>query len=150
VKKYVWLIPVLLLAMAGCGKERLADIATPQEMESKDLLLILPSIPEEFCYADTMTEILDEFSMELNGTDPQVLSIPYNVDCQDYGFSNCEWIDMGVGENNKHASMIECLSDDQEHLCLFLMGNEYRDVEGNTFDETCIMGINSRYKKKEE
>ncbi len=150
-KRYLWLFPLLLLLfIAGCGKERLADIATPEEMESKDLIIILPSIPEEFCYADRMTEILDELAMEFNGTDPQVLSIPESVDCQDYGFSNCVWLDMGVGENNKHTSMIECLSDDKEHLCLYLMGNEYRDVEGNTFDETCVQGINSPYKGQKE
>ena len=139
-KHFLWIL--ILLLLAGCGRDRIADIATPEEMDSKDLLIILPSIPEQFCYADRMMEILNELAVEFNGTDPQVLSIPSNVDCSDYGFVNCTGIDLGVGENNKHASMIECLSDDQQHLCIYLLGNEYRDVEGNTFDETCVQGMN--------
>ena len=139
-KHFLWIL--ILLLLAGCGRDRIADIGTPEEIANKNLLIILPSIPEQFCYADRMTEILDDLSMEFNGTDPQVLSIPENVDCGNYGFTNCEWVDMGVGERNKHTSMVECLSDDQQHFCFYLLGNEYRDVEGNTFDETCVQGMN--------
>lgn len=139
-KKYLWIFFLLLIVIAGCGKDRLADIATPEEMENKDLLFILPSIPEEFCYADRMAELTNDISNEFNGSNPQVLSVQSNVDCSDYGFSDCTRIDMGIGSNNKPSSMIECLSDDKKHICTYLIGNEYRDVEGNTFDETCILG----------
>jgi hypothetical protein len=141
-KNFVWV--VLLVLMAGCGRERIADIATPEEMDSKALLIILPSVPEEFCYADRLTEIMDDFSVELNGTNPQVLSMQSNLDCSDYGFSNCARVDLGTGSDNKPTAMIECLSDDQSRICLFLLGNEYRDVEGNTFDETCVEGIDRK------
>ena len=141
-KNYLWILPLILLIIVGCGKDRIADIATPEEIEEKDIMIILPSIPEQFCYADRMTEILDELAVEFNGTDPQVLSVPSTVDCYDFGFSNCTTVDLGVGENNKHATMVECLSDDQQHLCIYLLGNEYKDVEGNTFEETCIQGMN--------
>jgi len=142
-KKYLWLLSAfLLLLIAGCGKERLANITTPEEMKSKNLIMILPSIPEELCYSDQMTEVLGELSMEFNGTDPQVLSVPESVNCADYGFFNCVTIDLGIGENNKHTGAIECISDDQQHLCFYLLGNEYRDVEGNTFESTCIQGMN--------
>ena len=139
-KHFLWIL--ILILLAGCGRDRIADIATPEEIDNKDLLIILPSIPKQFCYADLMTEILDDLAAEYNGTDPQVLSIPSNVDCSDYGFHNCIVIDMGVGENNKQTTLVECLSDDEHHLCLFILGNEYRDVEGNTFDETCVQGMN--------
>jgi len=129
------------LLLVGCGKDRIADIATPEEIESKDILFILPSIPEALCYADLMTETLSEVSDDLNGTNSQVLSVPENLDCSDYGFSNCLGIDLGIGANNKPQSVVECLSDDEQHICLFLLGNEYKDVEGDTFDETCILGI---------
>jgi len=142
VNKYLWFIPLLLFMAVGCGKERIADIATPEEIENKDLLIILPSIPEEFCYADRMTEMLDELAVEFNGTDPQVLSIPEHVDCSDYGFIKCVTVDLGTGENNKHTGAIECISNDEKHLCFYLLGNEYRDVEGNTFESTCIQGMN--------
>jgi len=141
-KRLVWILLGLLLA--GCGRDRIADIATPEQMDNKALLVILPSIPKEFCYADRMTEILDDFSVELNGTNPQVLSIEANLDCSDYGFGNCVSVDLGTRDDNKPAAMIECLSDDKTRLCLMLLGNEYRDVEGNTFDETCIEGIDRR------
>jgi hypothetical protein len=141
-KRYLWLLPLALILIAGCGKEREAQVATPQEMEEKDLLMILPSIPEEFCYADRMAEVWDELAVEFNGTDPQVLSIPEPVDCYSYGFSRCLWVDMGVAENNKHTYAIECVSDDDTKLCFYLLGNEYRDIEGNTFDETCVQGMN--------
>ncbi len=137
-KRLVWVVLGLLLA--GCGRERVANIATPEQMDNKALLVILPSIPKEFCYADRMMEILDDFSVELNGTNPQMLSIEANLDCSDYGFDNCASIDLGTGDDNKPAAMIECFSDDQTRLCLMLLGNEYRDAEGNTFDETCIEG----------
>jgi hypothetical protein len=146
-KKYLWLLSVpLFLMILGCGKERLADIATPEEMENKNLLIILPSIPEEFCYADRMTEILDDLSAEFNGTDPQVLSVSESVDCSDYGFFNCLTVDLGTGKNNKHTGAIECISDDQQHLCFYLLGNEYKDAEGNTFESTCIQGMNGSSK----
>jgi hypothetical protein len=145
-KWYFWAFPLILIFAAGCGKERLADIATPQQMEEKDLLMILPSIPDQFCYADRMAEIWDELAMEINGTDPQVLSVPEPVDCYSYGFSQCEWIDLGVGENNKHTSVVECISDDEKRLCFYLLGNEYRDVEGNTFEATCVQGMNGSKK----
>ena len=141
VKKYLWLLSLLLL-LVGCGRERLAKIATPDEIAQKDLLIILPSIPKEFCYADRMSELLDELAMEVNGTDPQVLSIEGNVDCSDYGFTACTWVDMGIGEYKKHTTVEECLSDDQEHFCFYMLGNEYRDADGNTFDETCVQGMN--------
>ena len=138
-KQFLWILMLLLLT--GCGRDRIADIATPEEITDKTLLFILPSIPVEFCYADRMMETLNEISDDLNGTNPQVLSVSENLDCSDYGFSNCVTVDMGIGDNNKHSVVIECLSDDEQHICLFLLGNEYRDVEGDTFDETCILGI---------
>ena len=140
-RKFLLILPLLLFALSGCGRDRIADVATPQEIADKALLFILPSIPAEFCYADRMTEILDEISDDLNGTNPQVLSVPENQDCSDYGFSNCTAVDMGIGANNKPQSVVECLSDDEQHICLFLLGNEYRDVEGDTFDDTCILGV---------
>ena len=117
-KQFLWILMLLLLA--GCGRDRIADIATTEEITDKTLLFILPSIPVEFCYADRMMETLN---------------------CSDYGFSNCVTVDMGIGDNNKHSVVVECLSDDEQHICLFLLGNEYRDVEGDTFDETCILGV---------
>ncbi len=140
-RRFLLILPLLLFVFAGCGRDRIADIATPQEITDKTLLFIFPSIPEEFCYADRMTEILDEISDDLNGTNPQVLSLSENLDCSDYGFSNCVNVDMGIGTNNKPQSVVECVSDDEQHICLFLLGNEYSDVDGNAFDETCIMGI---------
>jgi len=141
VKKNLGVFLLLLLVIIGCGKDRLADIATPEEIENKDMIIILPSIPEEFCYADRMAEIVDDFAVDLNGTNPQVLSVPTSVDCSNYGFVNCTEVDLGIGEYKNHSYVIECLSDDKEHICLYLLGDEYRDVEGNTFDESCIMGI---------
>ncbi|MEA3455023.1 MAG: hypothetical protein U9R26_00800 [Campylobacterota bacterium] len=138
-KNILWIL--ILLLLTGCGMERRADIATPEEISDKTLMFILPSIPEQFCYADHMTEALNEVSDDLNGTNPQVLSVSENLDCSDYGFTNCIYIDMGIGENNKPQSLVECISDDEEHICLFLLGNEYKDVDGNTFDETCILGV---------
>ena len=140
-RKFLLILSLLLFVLIGCGRDRIADIATPQEIDEKAILFILPSIPEEFCYADRMTEILNDISGDLNGTNPQVLSLPENLDCNDYGFSNCVTVDMGIGDNNKHHLLVECLSDDEQHICLFLLGNEYRDVEGDTFDDTCILGI---------
>ena len=145
-KKYLWIFFLLLIVIAGCGRDRLADIATPEEIESKDMIVILPSVPEEFCYADRMTEILDDFAVELNGTNPQVLSAPTSLDCSDYGFVNCTEADLGVGEYKNHVFAEECLSDDGQHFCLYILGDEYRDAEGNTFDESCIMGIDKNKK----
>lgn len=138
-KNFLWIL--ILLLLVGCGKDRIVDIATPEEIGSKDILFILPSIPEAFCYADHMTEVLDEVSDDLNGTNPQVLSLPENLDCTHFGFTNCVSLDMGIGVNNKPQSLIECLSEDEQHICLLLLGNEYRDIEGDTFDETCVLGI---------
>ena len=143
-KYFVWTLMLsLLVLLTGCGKERIADIATPEEIDNKTILVILPSIPEQFCYADRMTGTLDELAVEINGTNPQVLSIPENIDCSHYGFYNCTIVDLGVGEMNNPLSMVECLSNDEHHVCLFLLGNEYRDVEGDTFDETCILGLDT-------
>jgi len=138
-KHFLWILMLLLLA--GCGRDRIADIATPEEITDKTLLFILPSIPVELCYADRMMEILNEISDDLNSTNPQMLSVSENLNCNDYGFSNCVTVDMGIGEDNKPSALVECLSDDEQHICLFLLGNEYRDAEGETFDETCILGV---------
>ncbi len=140
--KSLFALSVLLFVFTGCDNDRLADIATPTQMEDKDILFILPSIPEEFCYADLMAEITNEVSEDINGTDPQILHIQDNVDCSHYGYSTCVSEDMGIGENNKPQSVVVCISEDEEKVCLYLIGNEYRDVEGDTFDETCIMGYN--------
>ena len=130
-----------VLFFAGCGKDREVDIATPEQIEEKDMLIILPSVPRVFCYADLMAEIEGELADEFNLTNPQSLSVDANVDCSSYGYRNCVWIDVGVGENNKPQSFMMCLSDSERQICLYLMGNEYRDVEGNTFDETCLQGF---------
>ncbi|MEA3490297.1 MAG: hypothetical protein U9R27_00150 [Campylobacterota bacterium] len=138
-KKFLWTLPLLLSLFVGCGKERVADIATPAEIEDKDIVLIFPSIPEEFCYADRMTEILDGLSSDINGTRGQVLSINEHVDCSSYGFYNCSVIELE--SNNKQVEMIECLSSVSSQICLYFLGGEYRDVEGDTFDESCILGV---------
>ncbi|MEA3419246.1 MAG: hypothetical protein U9Q90_07585 [Campylobacterota bacterium] len=137
-KHFLWVL--VLLILAGCGKDRIADIATPEQIEDKDILLIFPSIPEQFCYADRMTVILNGFASDINGTDAQVLSVPENLDCYDYDFSNCTASEFET-ETHKQVKITECISDDNLKICLFFAGEEYKDVEGETFDETCIMGV---------
>lgn len=134
---------LLLLFLAGCGEDRIADIATPEEIASKDLLMIFPSIPKQFCYADRMTEILNGFASDVNGTDAQVLSVQENVDCYDYAFNDCTASEFDT-EDNKHVKTTACISDDHSKLCLFFTGEEYRDAQGDTFDETCIMGMDKK------
>ena len=142
--KYAFLVASLLV-LTGCGREKKADIATTEQMKNKTLIFILPSIPEQFCYSNQMAEVTEELaSKDLNASNPQTLSIDSNIDCSYFGFTNCQRVDMGVGEDNKEHSFIECLSDTQDRLCLYLIGNEYRDVDGNTFDETCVQGYDSK------
>jgi len=143
-KRYLWFVPLLLIAMVGCGEDRTANVATPEEIQQKEILIILPSIPEVYCYSDQMTDILDELAADFNETDSQVLSVSHSVSCADYGFVNCEMVDLGIGENNKKTAVIECLSNDKQRACLYLLGNEYRDAEGNTFESTCIQGMNQQ------
>ena len=137
-KHFVWVLAVFM--MAGCGRERIVNIATEDEMEDKALLMIFPSVPEEFCYADRMAEILNDFAENLNGTNSQVLSVQANIDCSNYGFHTCT-NDSIEQDDGKVIEFEECISDEQSKLCLFVKGNEYKDVEGNLFDETCVMGI---------
>ena len=135
-----YILIVVLLLLVGCGRERIADVSTPTEMAEKDILLIFPSIPEELCYADRMSEILNSFSGDMNGTDAQVLSIGEPVDCSSYGFTQCSVSELEI--EGKTAMMISCLSDDSPKACFSVMGDEYRDIEGETFDESCVLGIN--------
>ncbi len=135
-----YILIVLLLLLVGCGRERIADISTPAVMADKDILLIFPSIPEEFCYADRMSEILNSFSGDVNGTDAQVLSTLEHVNCSSYGFVECSANELEI--EGKTAVMISCLSDDSQKVCFYIIGDEYRDVEGETFDESCILGVN--------
>jgi len=66
-----------------------------------------------------------------------------NVDCSDYSFTNCSSGEIETSDN-KVVEMTQCLSDDHSKLCFFFTGEEYRDVEGNTFDETCVTGFNRK------
>lgn len=134
---------LLLLFLAGCGEERTADIATPEEIAGKNILMIFPSIPKQFCYADRMTEILNGFASDLNGTNAQVLSVQENVDCYDYAFSNCTSSEFDT-KYDKHVKVTECISDDHSKTCFFFTGEEYRDAQGDTFDETCVMGVDKQ------
>ena len=143
-RKYIFSLLSIVLLIAGCGREREADIATPEEISEKDFIIILPSIPKQFCYADKMANITDEIADEINATNPQLLSVDDTIDCSYYGFSQCIEADLGVGSNNKSQAMIECISDDLDQICMYLMGNEYRDMDGNTFDETCVQGYDSK------
>jgi len=139
-KRYLPII--ILFAIIGCGKERIVDIATPEQIDQKDLLIIFPSIPEEFCYADKMTEIFNDFSDELNLTNTQMLSLDKTVDCYSYGFTNCEIV---ATDTEKETGAIECLSDQhQNRACLYMLGVEYKDSEGDTFEDSCIMGADKK------
>ncbi|SFV55654.1 hypothetical protein MNB_SV-6-644 [hydrothermal vent metagenome] len=133
---------VILFAIIGCGKERIVDIATPNDIYQKDLLVVFPSIPEEFCYADKMTEIMDGFSDELNLTNMQMLSVDSAVNCGSYGFTNCEIV---TTESEDKSGAIACMSEqNSSRVCLYMLGVEYKDSEGDTFDESCIMGADRR------
>ncbi len=138
-----YLLPIgLLFAIIGCGKERIVDIATPEQINHKDLLMIFPSIPKEFCYADKMTEIFTHFSHELNLTDVQMFSMDNAVDCYSYGFSNCKKTTVHA-ENN--TSALSCTQmEEKTRICLYMMGIEYKDSDGDTFEESCIMGANMK------
>lgn len=139
-KRYLWLLSLLVLILAGCGKERSADIATPQEITDKAILIIFPSVPSELCYADHMTEILNQRSDEISGTNPQVLSVEANVDCLSYGYGGCQNVALGKIDN-KEIESINCFRDEGSKVCMFVTGDEYKDAEGETFDETCVLGI---------
>ncbi len=141
-RKFLWTLPLLLFVLMGCGTERIADIATPAQIEEKDILMIFPSIPEQFCYADRMSEILNGFSSDVNGTGAQVLSTKEPVDCSSYDFHNCVSAEFESG--NKHVDMIECISEDNSRMCFYFLGEEYKDIEGDTFDESCIMGVDKQ------
>jgi hypothetical protein len=139
-KRYLSII--ILFAIIGCGKDRIVDIATPQQIDQKDILIIFPSIPQEFCYADKMTEIFNDFSDDLNLTNTQMLSIENPVDCYSYGFTNCEIM---TTDTEDETGGIECtLAQDETKVCLYMLGVEYKDVEGNTFEDSCIMGADRR------
>jgi len=139
-KRYLPII--ILLAIVGCGKDRIVNIATPNQIDQKDLLVIFPSIPEEFCYADKMTEIFTDFSDELNLTNTQMLSMKNSMDCNSYGFTNCEPI---ITDTEDETSAILCLSEqDETKICLYMLGVEYKDAQGDTFEESCIMGADRR------
>ena len=139
-KQYLSII--ILFVIVGCGKDRIVDIATPEEIYQKDLLIIFPSMPEEFCYADKMTEIFNDFGNDLNMINTQMLALDKPVDCQSYGFINCETV---IIDTEKETGAMECSSSQLEgRVCLYMLGVEYRDAQGDTFDESCIMGTDKK------
>ncbi len=131
---------MLLFLFAGCGKERIADIATDKEISDKSLLFIFPSVPDELCYADSLTQTLNNISEEINGTNPQVISINKNVDCSDYGFVDCAREKLGKIEG-KEIEAISCFRESDSKICNYMIGDEYEDAQGDTFDQTCVLGI---------
>lgn len=139
-KRYLYIATLAFLV--GCNSEREVDIATPEEIYQKDLLVIFPSIPEEFCYADKMTEIFNDFGDELKLRDIQMLSVDTPVDCYSYGFTDCESV---IIDPEKNSGAIECLSDqDDGRACLYMLGVEYKDSQGDLFEDSCIMGADRR------
>ncbi len=140
-KRYLPII--ILFAIIGCGKERIVDIATTGQINHKDLLIIFPSIPQEFCYADKMTEIFDDFSDELNFTNTQMLSTDKSLDCSSYGLTNCEII---ITDTEKKTGAIKCLSEQESdtRVCLYMLGVEYKDAQGDLFDDSCIIGADAK------
>ena len=127
--------------MTGCDTERIADIATPQEMAQKEIIFIFPSIPEEFCYSDSLTEIWNDFARDVDGSNPQVLTIDHPIRCEDYGFIVCEKIVEGDEEDLVTMSM--CTSPTDDRVCMNVLNQEYKDSEGEIFEESCILGMNS-------
>ena len=138
--KYILLI-ISIALFTGCDTERIADIATPPQMAQKEIIAIFPSIPEEFCYSDSMTEIWNEFSDNLSGTNPQVLSLNHTVNCQEYGFTDCE--EIMSDEDDTVVDMQICTSSTDDRVCMNVLNQEYKDSEGEIFEESCILGMNS-------
>jgi len=137
--KQILLSLFLLWLLWGCGKERIVDISTDAQMRQKDIIYIFPSIPKEYCYADTMTELLIEYNKQFDLSDTQMLSTPQAVDCTYYGFGGCRYL---RDEEESEAYAITCTSVDSSKTCFTLLGTEYKDVEGNMVEESCIMGAN--------
>jgi hypothetical protein len=144
VKKYLGFLAAVLLFLVGCGEDRIADIGTTDSMEEKILLFIFPSVPKELCYSDRLTESLNDLADEFNASNAQVLSVNYPVDCFDYHDfdpSLCGETEFDTKEN-KHIVMDECRMYPPEplHFCFYVKGDEYKDTEGNTFEESCVAG----------
>jgi hypothetical protein len=137
-KRYLSII--ILFAIIGCGKDRVVDIATPNQIDQKDILIIFPSMPQELCYADKMREIFSNFSNELNFTNIQMLSFDSAIDCYGYGFTNCKTV---ITDTEDETSAIECSSiQDETRVCLYMLGIEYKDANGDIFEDSCVIGAN--------
>lgn len=134
---------LLFVLLIGCGEERIADVAAPQEITDKSILFLLPSYPEELCYADNLTEILNSYSQEINGTNPQVASFEMQVDCAYFGFTDC--VSEKLGDiDGKEIEMMSCSRASDTKICNSIIDNEYKDAEGGIFDETCVLGIDKK------
>ena len=139
-KSFIALI-ISITLFTGCDTERIANIATPQEMANKDLIFIFPSMPKELCYADSVTASLDEMSKDLNGTNPQVIDIDHSVDCATYGFTICETT--LIEDEFAPLTLITCTSQEDPRLCMNVLGEEYRDSEGEYFEDSCLLGLDA-------
>jgi hypothetical protein len=132
-KQYLWILSFLLFV--GCNNERVVDIASPPEMEDKDVIIIFNSLPEELCYSDRLSEIFNDSSLDYNFVEPQLLSLSYPVDCISYGFYECDDINYDMG-------YITCYKPDSQKSCMSFFEDEYTDIDGESFNESCILGVN--------
>ena len=135
-KQYLWIISFILFV--GCDTQRVVDIASPPEMESKDMIIVFHSIPPELCYSDRLSETFNDFSLEYNLIEPQMLSIDYPVDCLTYGFSDC-----GDIEYEYKSTIITCKKPNSDKLCITFFEEEYMDMDGEPFYNSCLFGVNA-------
>ncbi len=139
-KYLLYIIPLLLFL--GCDTQRDANIATPVEMAQKELIFIFPSMPSEICYADSVAVDLKEIAQDIGGADEQVINIDHPVNCATYGFDIC--VEESTDDEINPLTIITCTSPIDPRVCMNVLGEEYRDAEGDYFDETCILGMNAK------
>lgn len=84
--------------------------------------------------------MLNDFSSDINGTNAQVLSVDMAVECSSYGYTQCSASQFN-SKSHKQVAVVECLSNDSSNKCLYFLGEEYRNADGETFEESCILGI---------
>jgi hypothetical protein len=115
-------------------------------MAQKELIFIFPSMPSEICYADNVAIDLEEIALDIGGVDEQVINIDHPVNCATYGFN------IPVEEFSDYEidplTIRLYTSDTDARLCMEVLGEEYRDAEGKYFQESCLLGMDTKEKDK--
>ena len=137
--KYVLLF--LSLSFFACDNQRIANVATPQEISEKDIIYIFPSLPKEHCYADKLSSEFNNIILDFNGTNPQVIMVDHPLTCATYGIDECS--EDIIEDEFTLLTIISCISSDEQKICINVLGEEYRDSQGVYFEETCILGVDT-------